>query len=417
MRKSEADFSGNIIFKQIYQNGKARNVACFESGCYEEIVSKYLKRKIDIDFTIKYPNRSRIMKEFFELAETLPNMSDFTIYKFDFRNFFDSINGQQVYKDYFKRTNLFRFEVNLLEKLLEVAKTCTAGIPTSNALTEVVSCDFDKRLKTVLAQHGLIFYSRYVDDVMLVFNRFVDNSVLEDKIKTVIEDVFSAHSVTINPEKSVYLSKSNLVVKTFSYLGYNFRYDESNKVFIYGIEPKKIEKYMKRYRKILLDYKKTNDITLFKERYDFFVSRVVFYNNFGSSANKVGKWEVIGISENYSELRHFIDHKKPQRIDSTTSFFLTHSLIKETKNTLGNLPYFLKEKSRKDKNNNEQNNIWIKTRMKHNKSIVFHPHIGWNARYLVKRIENLMKQTIYHNCSYRGLVKWYCSLIKVEEVD
>lgn len=412
VKKCEVDFTQHLSHKEIYQNKKKRSIVWFKEKCDEELLIKYLKKRLDSEFEIKYPNRRSIMKDFFDLCETLPKMSDFTIFKFDFKDFFNSLNSERIYEKYFDETNLYRYEKEILKKLFSDYKKCFAGIATSNALVELISRDFDSRIESMLFEEGLIFYSRFVDDGLLVFNCYKAEDELRETINNIIDSVFNRHNVQINEKKSKYISRSRNMLKPFSYLGYQFNYDKNKNHFVYGISDSKINKHKKRFKLIINEYKEDNNMMLFKERYFFIASRVVFYNNFSSHESKVGNWEVIGICDSYSELRYFLRNK--ERITKNTREFLRIGFTKLCYQELGKCPYFAVVGSNSCI---ESNNNLLINRMYNNKSIVFHPHIGWSTKYLVEKIESLTNRKIFQKVSYRELVKRYCGVINVEEAN
>lgn len=407
---SDVDFNANLELKAIYQHGKKRTVATFTESCYEEIILKYLKNRIDSEFDIKYPDRGAIMKGFFDLVETLPKLSDFIIFRFDFKDFFNSINSSDVLDDYFFNKNFFRYELDILNKLsIQFSKTY-AGLPTSNSLVEVVSKRFDETLISEFMKEGMIFYSRYVDDGILVFSKFIAEENIKSTIQNIIENTFAGHDVRLNEDKCSYIRKEVQNNVSFNYLGYKFIYSPTDGGFIYGIDSKKIEKFLRRYRKILEEYKIDKDINLFKARYEFLTSRVVFYNQFDIRKKKPTKWDVIGLSENYKELKNYIDVRN--KIDQDTRKFLIRELVIIANQILpGEVPYFLKM-PRWTQDVVDRNSYLPINRMKRNRSIVFHPQFGWSTEHLVKKIRELDSSILFESKSYPELVRIYCALIK-----
>jgi len=301
---------------------------------------------------------------------------------------------------------LYRYEIDLLYSLFESYDRCYAGIATSNALVEIISREFDKKIESEFYNDGLLFYSRFVDDGILIFNQNITEEIIREKIKKICLVIFDGHKTEFNDGKTKYISLSKESFEKFSYLGYSFTYNEQKKQFIYGISESKLDKYNKKFNRIVELYKEDNDIELLRERYLFLCSRVVFYNNFNSHSSDYSKWDVIGICDSYLELRPFL--KLGNRIDIVTHSFLKAGFNKTCFTQLGKCPYFIGSIK---KQHIEHNNNILLNRMYHNKSIVFHPHIGWTTEYLVRKIEKIAKQEIFYNISYRELVKKYCSLI------
>ncbi|EJR73625.1 reverse transcriptase domain-containing protein [Bacillus cereus] len=408
VKSQEVDFSKNIERLVIKQNQKKRRVLNIKSKTVEDIALKFLKKRLDIAFKIKYPDRKKIMKECFSIIETIPSMSDFVIFKYDFKDFFESVLHKEIFEKYIKYSDLYRYEKDLLEDITKNFKYCSAGLPTSNAVIEIISREFDLRLKSKFYNRGLIFYSRYVDDSLLIFNQFIEQDQLLQTINETIEEVFSNCKVKINPGKMSYLSMDSTSDTEFTYLGYLFNYKKINQqgknevYFQYGIDEEKLEKYRKKIMKIVEDFQKNGDIELFRQRLLFWGSRVVFHNTSRSSYSTTSNWDVIGIIANYGELRHFVT--KENKVEKETMKFLTYEVIKIIKSETGTLPYFLKK---------NPDGYLLKNRLCKNRSIIFHPKIGWTKTYLIKKLMKLDPSISVSKKSYRQLVKDYCDKIKI----
>lgn len=315
----QVDFENNLEKGIIKQQKKVRLIYKV-NGINEEITLKYLKRRLDIQLNIKYANRSCIMRELFPIIENITCLGDFTIFKFDFKHFFESVEARKIFDEYVANTNLRRYEKDLLKRLTELYKYCFAGIPTSNAFIEVVANRFDQILKSKLRDRGLCFYSRYVDDGIMVFNEFVDKTYIQNMLNEAICEVFNMPSVKLNADKTCYLTKYTGDLK-FNYLGYQFEKSRRGDkvIFLFGIADSKISKYQNRLDSIIKQYTKDNNIELFRHRILYYISRTVFYTNTNSRYSTVGKWDVSGIIENYGLLRKYIVNKN--RLIRTTQFF------------------------------------------------------------------------------------------------
>ncbi|MEW9673614.1 reverse transcriptase domain-containing protein [Ammoniphilus sp. 3BR4] len=406
VRSQQVDFTQGINKLIIKQQKKKRQVVCVHEKTIEDITLKYLKKRLDTTFKIKYPNRKNIMKECFSILEAIHSMSDFVIFKFDFKDFFQRVSGKKIYDKYLKYCDLYRYEKDLLEQLANNFNNCSAGLPTSNALIEIISREFDLKLKSRCYNLGLIFYSRYVDDCLLIFNQFVKQDQLLQIINETIEEVFSNCSVELNTKKISYLSSNSSSDTIFDYLGYLFKYKKNGDdktYFQYGIAENKLKKYRRRMLAIIQDFRRSGDIELFRQRLLFMSSRIVFYNAFQSNYSTISNWDVIGIISNYAELRHFITER--DRIEEKTLQFFTYEIIKTIKAEIGYLPYFLKKKP---------DGYLLKNRLYNNKSIIFHPYIGWTKMHLVKMLRKLDSSISVSKKSYRQLVKIYCDKIKVK---
>ncbi|MHA7138623.1 reverse transcriptase domain-containing protein [Rossellomorea arthrocnemi] len=390
----------DFIFKQ---GNKYRKVLEVKKNSTEEISLKYLKKRLDTTFQLSYPNRQKIMRECFSITETINSMSEFVIFKFDFKDFFYSVNSIDVFNKYIKNSGLYRFERDILESLISNFKYCTPGLPTSNALVELISRDYDIKLKSLLHDHGLIFYSRYIDDSLLIFNKFVDERKILECIHLAIKAVFNISNIKLNNSKKAYLTSNSTSGTKFTYLGYLFEYTivSNNKSFKYGIDQEKLNKYRKRLFKIIDDHNKHPNTELFRQRILFLSSRVVFYNTSRDRYSTKTVWDVIGLIASYGELRDFIS---PKKIERNTENFLRREIMKQVRNEVNIFPYFLKTNT---------DGYILEKRLLKNKSIIFHPKIGWSKAYLIKMIKKINPSFDERKKSYRNLVTTYCHLLKI----
>ena len=183
------DFSKftDISIKQI---GKIQHTKSFEPFSCEEILCIYLKRVLDRKFHIKYPNRNEYIHSLFDTVSALHNMNDYSIFRFDFEDFFNSVSSEYVFKKYISSSSLERYQIELFEKFVNETKFAYAGLNTSNIFCEIIAQKFDELLALKFKGHGLIFYRRYIDDGILIFNKRVGLDQCLSCISEVIEDIF-----------------------------------------------------------------------------------------------------------------------------------------------------------------------------------------------------------------------------------
>lgn len=66
-------------------------------------------------------------------------MSDFTIVKFDFKDYFNSVSSIYVFEKYLKYNILDRHEIDLIKAFAYSTKYAYAGLCTSNAIAEIIA--------------------------------------------------------------------------------------------------------------------------------------------------------------------------------------------------------------------------------------------------------------------------------------
>lgn len=388
-----------VTHKKIKKDEKIRKVYMVEKLSREYVVMKYIKKKMDLEFGIRYTDRNSIMRELFALLNDINNLTNYTIVRFDIKDFFESVETNFIFDTYIKMSNLDKHIKLLLEQIKDNNSKCHAGIPISNALLEIAGKCFDNSLRAELRSSGLIFYSRYVDDGLIIFNRGVKKEYVYDTIEECLKKYFG-DSVELHRQKRNYLTKVDGDTE-FSYLGYLFQRKDNH--YLYGITEEKRNKYQKKIDSIIDDYLVNKNQELLRQRIIYFISRVVFYNKYTVESIR-GSWEVVGISANYCLLKEAIIRDK---VESRTSKFLKNVIFSTLmRKTRGKTCYFINSKTKANYS------IW--NSIEKNKAIVFHSKIGWSIEFLRKQIEKLGYKNQLANKSYRECVAIYCSLIKLQ---
>lgn len=375
------------------QGGKYRVVKMYDEFSSEELLSRYLKRALDRAAFVTYPNRNAYMRSLFNTMYAVKDMSDYTIFKFDFRDFFNSVSSIYVYEKYLKSLGLERFQDRLLQQYVRQTRYAYAGLSPSNLICEVAARDFDAKLTQSAAAKGMILYRRYVDDGVLIFNRYLSRSDCEGLVEDALEQVFhdeaihdraekeraakrKADATTEEPEmprcktalsqkKTKYIARREMtdenVAAVFDFLGYQFElypFPDKKKIktkIRYGITASKIEKYTDRIRKIVRNYAEVRqkhmheseslqkklmvqDLMLLRHQIKAFTHRVVYQVERTEGLTWISK----GFVSNYCELRYHLED-----LTDETADFLKNGIRKVFVEQGVPIPYFLKEKDTK----------------------------------------------------------------------
>lgn len=419
IKKSEVDFS-SIKSLNIIKDGKRRQVY-IANKAIDQAALIYLAKRLNNEFKISYPNRDKIMELSFNLIDSLPRLDNYTIYKFDFKDFFDSVDIKSIYNQYLEHSNLYSYEKELVLKIAKKYKNCVQGLPTSNALIEIVSREFDERVKAAFSEDGLVFYKRYVDDCILIFNHRVKREVLNKAVDKCRRLIFGG-KIKFSSAKTSYQTKLD-GDETFDYLGYSFTrcyWDKTKKendhyyYFKFGIATQKIEKYKKQLDAIFNTYERDKDERLLLRRIQYYDSRIVFYNYDGSKYVNKSIWDVRGIINSYRMLRRYVifdEHnikektagiKNPYRIQKETFSFLQY-YVKKKRDDLSVVPQYLQGKGCFN------HNLW--KGFLNNRSIVFQSNIGWSNALLSERLIEIGGDLI-HKSYYEKTRDYYSLLIK-----
>ena len=263
-----------------------------------------------------------------------------------------------------------------------------------------------------LQDQGLIFYRRYIDDGILIFNQRISQDDCYKVLNEVIDSVFLDDSVCVtkkcntqlNMKKTKYLSIFDLAANNktdcFDFLGYEFvltpSRDDHNKLttkFQYGITQNKIDKYTKKVDEIVKEYMKHNDLELLRHQLKAFCCRTVYQ----IPKYKTLVWKTKGFIANYQELRFRLDQLTPK-----TKNFMKSIVFNVIKANAVPFPYFLKT-------NSNESAYSLYNNMEKYRTLLFVEPIGINKEGLKK----LCKQLGIWDCNkdYDGLVRDY--LIKV----
>ena len=194
----------------------------------------------------------------------------------------------------------------------------------------------------------MIFYKRYVDDGILIFNRYIKKDEIYDVIQSSIEEIFKDKNIVsvescvtkINENKFKYISMRTLTDsgENFNFLGYDFcllTIDKKKTQIKYGITSEKIEKYTKKINKILSVYKEDGNMELLRHRIRAFACRTVYRRKRYSQLI----WKSKGFSSNYCELGLYTEY-----LDEKTEKFLKEGISKSFLQAGLPLPYFINGK-------------------------------------------------------------------------
>lgn len=404
------DFSKLEVFS-LNQAGKKRNIRTYAEFSCEEILSIYLKRLLDRRYYITYPNRNKFIHSLFDLLSAVKDMNDFTIMKFDFEDFFNSISSTYVYELCIKDSTLERDQKDLLNEFCQATKYTYAGLSTSNIIIEIITKRFDDLIRQIFSNYGLIYYRRYIDDGILIFNKYIDDISCRSLIDKAINSIFLDLAVSspvrcktrLNLSKIRHISKRDLSTaypasKEFDFLGYQFvmNLNVKRKVVIrYGITQKKIDKYNDKIDKLISSCSSEQDEYL-RHCIRAYTQRTVYRQK----KYNYEIWKVKGFIANYGELRYYVNKLTPD-----TEAFLKN-MVKEGFTRAGiDIPYYLKGKE--DENPYNLYNNLVKKR-----TLLFVEGIGISKETLEKMCDEVEVNDL-DGKEYSGLVRDYLIRIKV----
>ena len=198
----------------------------------------------------------------------------------DIKHFFDSVDTNKISARIREKTILTRSEDLALKNILfdSTLEGLPQGNPAASVLAEIALEKFDRYVTSNIRP---AFYTRYVDDFILVF----------------YDDCFTNYSQIIKSNLSIELEKQNLTLSsekfkiikfskntTFDFLGYNFRNNLESKLEI-TISKNKIANIKQKIVKVLKNYEKSSQCNSDTLRMVMQIQNIVFgvitYDNQG----------------------------------------------------------------------------------------------------------------------------------------
>lgn len=292
-KKVVIDTAINNIYEKVVDNlhiTKRNNKISFYS---DNLSFKILYRKITRDLLSKYgdevktPSRNRLVKGLLAiLRENFP----YKIFKLDVAGFYENfdkhelicnINNFSGISPYSKRFILSILEFCHKEAKLrypEISVSLPRGINFSGVVANILMRDFDSYLNN---NSDVFYYSRFVDDIIIISNEEVDEKIFVKEIK---ENFYKGLFLN-NGKKTI--CRSNEVIN-IDYLGYNINnlncnneLEEIGTIFKskgkyrklnVTISSKKINKIKNRICRSFIGYIKDRDDRLLIDRIKFLAS-------------------------------------------------------------------------------------------------------------------------------------------------
>lgn len=423
------------------QNGKTRVVKKYTDILSpENILCSYIKHILDKKFKITYPNRNKVTKSLFTIFSAIIQMTDFTVIRFDFKNYFNTISSEYVFEKYIKDNISKRSDLYLISEFVKATKFTYAGLCTSNAIAEIISKHFDNALNQNLLPYGVVFYERYIDDGIIILNEHVEQNLVIDILKKALIATFKDENIDgqkcrtkLNLKKFQYISKRNIsqTKAAINFLGYEFYLSNNNNKndtikIEYGITSEKRKKYEKKVNKLISKYTSPlsedyHNIELLRHRIAAFSSRQVYMTQYKGHTT----WHVKGFISNYGELRYFL---KAGLIEEKTQIFL-QNMIEDAFKKANLTPYFLKGNKAAQigtggkntqptkQHNSTQDSLGYNLyySMQTNKTMLFVQRIGYNYNGLVKLCKKIgiNNNTNHKIREYNSLLRAYLIKVKV----
>lgn len=287
-------------FRPFKQKKVSDNRVVYIPTVRDRIVIQSLNYTLINKFRIQFGSRKDITES---IIRKLRDTSEYTILRLDIKMFFDSIPTNKLLHT-FKTSNLITFqEYHLLKGLLSQQNIgIPQGLSISSALSEIYLENFDYFLKHIHPQ--LNYYSRYVDDILLIFN----GKISEKEINLIREHIseyayrqfgLELHSSSDKYSLSYFDFKNGNV---FEYLGYT--YSKNSSVLKIDIANKKVKKIQAQITRAFISFSKDKNYNLLYHRIRLLLGSYSFIKRKGKfKINKPPYFYPIhikcGLIENY----------------------------------------------------------------------------------------------------------------------
>lgn len=285
-----------------------RQIFMFHS-LWEEMVARKLCSNIKKTSKSTSRGRSQIVSN---LCLLLEEGVPFRVYRLDVKSFYESFSVAHILSKVGEIAELSPLSKRLMHDLLAChAALGGAGLPRglslSAALSDHLMQDFDHQVN---GHSEVFFFSRYVDDIIVVTSGREDATIFVRKLEEMLPP-----ELHLNPAKRQVVEAKERVNPTkpsdaavhlfrFDYLGYSFQisepvkeknksHGEYRRTVVVDLAEKKRIRFKTRISRSFLDFAKTGDWFLLRDRIKFLTKNFSVYNA------KAGGKKVAGIFHSY----------------------------------------------------------------------------------------------------------------------
>ena len=269
---------------------------------HHKLIVRKLQNNIRHTQVLNIINRTEIISSLKNLAEEeLP----YRFYKFDIKNFYESIDGKLILKIIGELKNLTNLSKLLIKKILSYhgemgGSGLPRGLSLSAALSELLMKPFDL---TVVKDPRVFFYARFVDDIVLVTSGMECERDIFKFVKAELPN-----GLLLNKSKCKYVTikenKDKKYDETINYLGYSIRIAEiaaklqgkqakNEKTVVIDISNVKIRRFKTRITRSLISFGGDGDWNLLRDRIKFLTRTFVLINK------NTGKKKIAGLYQSY----------------------------------------------------------------------------------------------------------------------
>jgi|SRR5450830_155961 len=286
-----------------------------------ELVLRKIDKNLRKAKPLYSPSRDTIIAN---LRALIAESAQFKVYRLDIKSFYESFEIPHVLSTIFNIKSLSPQTKKHIKDIIGHHNSVgSLGIPRGMALSatlsEIVMSSFDASIKSM---PGVYFYSRYVDDIIIITGGDEHSKQFIAKIGKLLPPGLHLNNkkqeLCSAPDSSGYKKNQQPempLLFSFEYLGYSFTVYEppeknGSREVILDIADSKVKKIKTRLTKAYLDYCKTRNFELLEMRMKFLTS------NFSVLDINRGGYRLAGIYHNY----HRIDEGRSKALDALDEY-------------------------------------------------------------------------------------------------
>lgn len=329
--KVASNISKKSFFLSITQGADFSRRPTFRLGntAEEFFAGKQLQKNITRAFEVRQLSRHLIVPQ---LAAVLNNNLPKIVIRTDVSSFYESLNHEVLFSLIKKENALSLSSKKMLGKFLSDYCLLTGvkgrgvprGIGVSAPLSEIYMSELDAKLRCL---DNLIYYARYVDDIVLVFFPATPNATDTYNYVGLIESAMNESCLKMNKDKTKLIDFSVRKKETvFDFLGYEFHMGKGVSL---DLSRRKRESYQEKidivFDKFMNGNQSRKDERILIDRMRFLTGNTKLTNNKG------GAFVGIYFSNKFitnDEGLHFLDNYYHLKLNALTKISLRRRLSK-----------------------------------------------------------------------------------------
>lgn len=260
---------------------------------------KQIQYNISKSFQVSPADRLTAVRQ---LAQALNDDYPKIIVRTDIEKFYESLSADRLDSILYKNRLLSLTSKKVIKDVLRKYRSTSLnqngvprGVGLSAHLSEIYMEEFDKAFS---ADPDVLFYSRFVDDIVVIFDGYDRSKSPADRTAQVAEKIKSVN-LKANTAKTKTKSNHNNSMYSFEYLGYIFEKRPKKKVVV-DMSKKRLSRYKSKLSKSFKLYTQLKHFNEKRERANL-VARVKFLSSNTHLVNNKRK-AMVGIFFSNSEI-------------------------------------------------------------------------------------------------------------------